>query len=343
MYKGRRIGEIIISEAHSLLAHLGTSKTSVYIKDHLWWPNMVQEIKSYCKTCKTCARSKLANQKPFRLLNPLNVPSHPWEAIGIDFIGPLPESKDRNASYNSITVVIDLLTAMVHLVLSRTNYKASQVAELIFAEIYKHHSLPRNIVSDRDSLFTSNFWQELHRLIGVNLSMSSAYHPQTDGATEQANQTITQMIRACVTPDQSDWVPKLPGIKFAINSAHSETTGYAPFFLNSGRIPQTMIWNSPTDQGYLGVKKFAEQIKLALMDAHDSIIAAQVKQTRIANRHRRPARFEKDNLVYLSTENIKLAKGMAQKLCPKYIGPYKIAQDYNNGTYKISLPPELKQ
>jgi hypothetical protein len=90
------------------------------------------------------------------------------------------------------------------------------------------------------------------------------------------------MIRTCVAPDQSDWVSKLPGIEFAINLARSETTSYAPFFLNTGWIPWTMIWNSPTDQGYPGVKKFAEQIKLALMSAHDSIIAAQVKQTRSA-------------------------------------------------------------
>jgi hypothetical protein len=234
LYKGRALREIIISEAHSLLAHLGSLKTLTYLKDHVWWKSMAEDVKRYCESCTTCARSKPTNQKPFGLLNPLEVPTYPWESIGIDFVGPLPESKDRDGKYNAITVVIDLLTAMVHLIPSCINYKAAQVAELVFAEIYKHHSLPRSIVSDRDVLFTSNFWKHLHSLIGVKLNMSSAYHPQSDGATERANWTVTQMIRHCISPDQGDWVQKLPGVEFAINSARSESTGYSPFFLNSG-------------------------------------------------------------------------------------------------------------
>ena len=102
-------------------------------------------------------------------------------------MGPLPESKDRNASYDSLTVIIDHLTAMVCLVPSRSNYTARNVAELIFAEIYKLHGLPKAIVSDRDSYFTSIFWSHLHALIGTQLRMSSSYHPESDGATERAN------------------------------------------------------------------------------------------------------------------------------------------------------------
>ena len=121
--------------------------------------------------------------------------------------------------FDSITVVICLLTSMVHLIPSRTNYNASQLTELIFEHIYKLHGLPRNIISDRDVLFTSTFWKQLHRLIGTKLRLSSAYHPQSDGSTEQANRTITQMLRQCVHPNQKDWVAKLPAIEFAINSA----------------------------------------------------------------------------------------------------------------------------
>jgi dihydroxyacid dehydratase/phosphogluconate dehydratase len=84
---------------------------------------------------------------------------------------------------------------MVHLIRSRTDYTAPQIAKLIFAEVYKQHGLPQNIISDCDVLFTSNFWMALHELLGVKLSMSSAYHPETDGMTERANRTITQMIQ----------------------------------------------------------------------------------------------------------------------------------------------------
>jgi hypothetical protein len=340
---GHTLREIIISEVHSLLAHLGSTKTSTYLRDHVWWKALGSDVQKFCESCMTCKRSKPSNQKPYGLLNPLDVPSYPWESIGIDFLGPLPESSDRDSTYNSITVVIDLLTAMVHLIPSRTNYTAPQLAELIFAEVYKHHGLPRNIISDRDVLFTSNFWQALHKLLNVNLKMSSAYHPETDGATERANRTITQMIRQCINADQKDWVQKLPAVQMAINLARSDTTGYSPFFLNTGRIPRNVVWNSPSDAQFPGVAKFAQRVKLALMSAHDSIIAARVKQTRDANRHRRKVPFVVDDLIYISTKNLSFKKGLARKLSPKYIGPYRILKDFGNSSFLIDLPPSLKQ
>ena len=169
LIQGRSAHEIVISEAHSLLAHLGASKTLDYLRDHCWWKNMVSDVQAFCETCQTCKTSKPSNQKPYGLLNPLSVPSYPWESIGMDFVGPLPESGNRDGMFDSITVVICLLTSMVHLIPSRTNYKASQLAELIFEHIYKLHGLPRNIISDRDVLFTSTFWKQLHRLIGTKL------------------------------------------------------------------------------------------------------------------------------------------------------------------------------
>ncbi|KIY60723.1 hypothetical protein CYLTODRAFT_321422, partial [Cylindrobasidium torrendii FP15055 ss-10] len=98
---------------------------------------------------------------------------------------------------------------------------------------------------------------------------------------------------------QTDWVQRVPGIEFAINSARSESTGFTPFFLNTGRTPRAMLWNSSRDTRYAGVREFALQMKSAVMSAHDSILAARVKQTRDANRHRRDAPFEEGDLVYL--------------------------------------------
>ena len=227
---GRNVREIVISEAHSILAHLGASKTLDYLRDHVWWKDMVSDVKAFCETCHTCKISKPNNQKPYGLLNPLSIPSYPWESIGMDFVGPLPESGNRDGMFDSITVVICLLTSMVHLIPSRTTYSASQLAELMFEHIYKLHGLPKNIISDRDVLFTSTFWKQLHRLVGTKLRLSSAYHPQSDGSTERANRTITQMLRQCVHPNQQDWVSKLPAIEFAINSARSESTGFAHSF-----------------------------------------------------------------------------------------------------------------
>ena len=89
--------------------------------------------------------------------------------------------------------------------------------------------MAESIVSDRDAKFTSVFWQEVHRLLGTKLLMSTAFHPQTDGLTERVNQSIGQILRAVVRPDQKDWREKLPMVEFALNLAASSTTGLAPF------------------------------------------------------------------------------------------------------------------
>ena len=151
------------------------------------------------------------------------------------------------------------------------------------------------------------------------------------------------MLRQCINPNQKDWVSKLPTIQFAINSARSESTGYAPFFLNNGRMPRTMVWNSAGPTEYSNLREFAQKRKLALMSAHDSVIGARIKQTRNANRKRQEVPFNEGDFVYLSTKNITFAKGLARKFIPKYIGPYKIIRDFGNQSFRLELPMHLRK
>lgn len=91
--QGKRLRGMVIDQAHSILAHLGAKKTVSYIREFLWWDSMVKDVTQFCTSCTTCQRSKPPTHKPFGLLNPLPVPSRPWDAIGVDFVGPLPESR----------------------------------------------------------------------------------------------------------------------------------------------------------------------------------------------------------------------------------------------------------
>ncbi|KIY65091.1 hypothetical protein CYLTODRAFT_357394, partial [Cylindrobasidium torrendii FP15055 ss-10] len=111
------------------------------------------------------------------------------------------------------------------------------------------------------------------------------------------------MLRQCISPNQKDWVSKLPGIEFAINLARSETTGYSPFFLNSGRMPRSLIWNDAKKNEFPGVRVFAQKLKSAIITAHDNVLEARVKQTRDANRKRRDVPFVLGDKVYISIKN----------------------------------------
>ncbi|KIO07510.1 hypothetical protein M404DRAFT_41338, partial [Pisolithus tinctorius Marx 270] len=120
------------------------------------------------------------------------------------------------------------------------------------------------------------------------------------------------MLRCCIGPNQRDWVSRIPVIKFAINNATSESTGYTPFFLNTGWMPCRMIWDAPKEDEYPSVRVFANKMKLTLMDAHDTILKARIKQTVGANKKRRwklhslhrACPFTIGDLVYVSTKNI---------------------------------------
>ena len=87
------------------------------------------------------------------------------------------------------------------------------------------------------------------------------------------------MLRSCIGPTQKDWVSRLPAIEFAINLAQSESTGYSPFFLNTGQMPRVMIWDAPSSDEYLSVRAYAQRMRLALMAVHDALLTARVKQT----------------------------------------------------------------
>ena len=200
----QRVREVLIGQAHSILAHLSDEKTITYMRDQVWWKSMVDDVSAYCKSCQTCAVSKPQQGKVHGKLKTMPVPTYPWQYIGIDFVGPLPKSTNHTGNYEMICVIIDLLTSMVHLVPTRQTYRAIDIAELMFEHIYKLHGIPERIISDRDSLFTSKFWKRLHHLVGTQLWMSSVFHPRMDGATERANRTVTQMIRQCVRLDQKD-------------------------------------------------------------------------------------------------------------------------------------------
>ncbi|KIP02056.1 hypothetical protein PHLGIDRAFT_16794 [Phlebiopsis gigantea 11061_1 CR5-6] len=107
-------------------------------------------------------------------------------------------------------------------------------------------------------------------------------------------------------------------------------------------MPQLLIWDHTSKNEYPGVCAYAQKVKYAVLSAHDSILAARVKQTRDANQRRRPSPFEKGDKVYVSTKNMSLPRGLAQKPIPKYIGPYEITQDYGNNLYKpLSDDPQV--
>jgi IS30 family transposase len=193
----KHIKELILREARDSAYFIHSSSNKMYkdLKTRYWWYGMKRDIVEYVDLCDTCQRVKAEHQRPARLLQPLKIPKWKWEEIGMDFIVGLPRTQ---AGYDSIWVIVDRLTKVAHFIPVKTTYSGANLAELYMSRIMCLHGIPKKIMLDRGSQFTSKFWEKLHESMDTKLNFSSAYHPQTNGQTERSNQILEDMLRVCV-------------------------------------------------------------------------------------------------------------------------------------------------
>ena len=224
----------IIHECHDTptSGHLGKDKTLALAKRKFYWLGMDSDIVSYVTSCDAGQRNKPSHQSKMGLLQPLPIPHRPWSQVSLDLITALPRTL---LGHDAIVVFVDKVTKMVHYVATTTNVTAPQLALLFMHEVVRLHGVPDSLLSDRDPRFTAHFWRSLWDQLGTKLTMSTAYHPQTDGQTERSNRTLEEALRAYVNWRQTDWDVHLSALEISINNARNSSTGFTPFYLNSGQ------------------------------------------------------------------------------------------------------------
>nr|GEW24983.1 retrotransposable element Tf2 [Tanacetum cinerariifolium] len=180
---------LIMHESHKskYSVHLGFDKMYHDMKMLYWWPNMKANIATYVGKCLTCAKVKAEHQKPSGLLVQPDLPEWKWEKITMDFVTKLPRIA---AGFDTIWVIVDRLTKSAHFLPMEETDSTERLARLYLREIVSRHGVPRSIICDRDSHFTSRFWQSLQKALGTT------YHPQADGQSERTIQTYHTSIKA---------------------------------------------------------------------------------------------------------------------------------------------------
>ena len=184
--------------------------------------------------CDMCQWMKNSPQQPFGPLMPNKVSNGPWKIISTDLITQLPESN----GYNAICVIVDRLTKRAHFIPINNQFSSKDMAQLLYDRIYSLHGLPLQIISDRGVQYSAELFQEWYKLLGIESTMSTAYHPQTDRQTERVNQILEQYLRCYVDCDLKNWSNLLPSAEFAYNNQAHEGTKESPFFLEYGRNPR---------------------------------------------------------------------------------------------------------
>ncbi len=267
---------------------------------------------------------------------PLKPAQRAWDKMSWDFITDLPKT---GSGFTAILVVVDTLSKMVHFVPTTTDVTAERLARIFVREVWRLHGLPKEIVSDRDPRFTGHFAREVCRLIGTKQSMSTAFHPQSDGQTERTNKIFEDMLRHFVSADQSDWDIHLDAAEFAVNNSWQESVQNTPFMLNYGQHPNTPL-SMLFDPGKVpAASDFVKRIRNGIAKAKECLLKAQARQASYANKTRQDVQFEAGQQVMLHTKNVRMAG--TKKLLPRWLLPFVISKVINPVAYQQALPSSM--
>ena len=330
--------QVLTSRHDSPLAgHFAVRKTLELITRDYWWPQIATDVAEYIKSCEVCQRSKSARRKPRGLLHPLPTPSERWENVTMDFITGLPLSD----TYDAIMVVVDRFTKMAHFIPTDISVTSERTAQLYIDNVFKLHGLPKSIISDRGPQFDAVFWQQFWKQLKVKRTLSTAYHPQTDGQTERVNSIISQYLRSFVDYQQLDWTRYLALAEFTYNNTVHSATKVTPFYADTGRHPRFDVAAnsmSVTDNP----SELASRIASLGDYLKEQIEAARLEMAKYADVHRLPAPIYKPgDKVYVSSKNIR-TKQRSSKLGAKQYGPFEVETPIGHDAYRLILPDTMK-
>ena len=309
--------------------HLGVKKTLARIQRRFKWPKMAKEIKEYVSKCELCAKRKAVGSSKAHL-NPIPPPTHVWQIMAMDLMGPLTPSGPDNHVY--ILVMGEYLTRYVT-VASLPDQTAESVAKAFIKNIITRHGVPEKVLTDQGTNFMSDLMASLYKQCGVTAIRTSAYRPQCDGMVERVNRTLADIIASYVTKEPSKWSEFLDVAAFAYNTAVHSSTGYSPFYLMYGRearepddlLPPARNRNL-TDVNMIFSQQWYDAIEIAKARLEE----AKEKQKEYYDRNARRTVYEVNDRIMLKT-----LADIPGKFNMRWEGPFTVVEKKGNVNYKI--------
>nr|KAJ0192528.1 hypothetical protein LSAT_V11C800438660 [Lactuca sativa] len=337
--------DVVMNKAHKTRYSIHPRSDKMYqdLKKLYWWPNMKAEIATYVGKCLTCTKVKVEYQKPSGLLHQPNIPEWKWERITMDFINKLPKTM---GGLDTIWVIVDRLTKSAHFLPMKETDKMDKLTKLYIKETMRLHGVPRSIISDWDSRFTSQFWQSLQKSLGTRMNMSTTYHPQTDGQSERTIQTLEDMLRACVIDFGKAWDTHFPLVEFSYNNSYHTSVKVAPFQGLYGRrcrsplcwaeVGDTQLAKGQVPNSTLTVPEIIRETIEKIVQIRERLMASRDRHKSYADNRRRPLEFQVGDRVLL-----KVSRWKARKAEPQIHRPFEILARIGPVAYKLRLPHEL--
>ncbi|CCO34817.1 Retrotransposable element Tf2 155 kDa protein type 1 [Rhizoctonia solani AG-1 IB] len=341
LYQGRiafpdkpEIRQKLLSHFHDSpgSGHQGRARTLELISCHYYWPAMKFQVNCYVESCEICQRNK-GHVQHFAL-KLLSVPAGLWEDVSYDFIVKLPKCRGND----SILVVVDCFSKMVHFIPCKETATAEEVAKLFLEHVWKLHGTPKQTVLDIGHTFNSRFLRALYKALHIAPSYSTAYHLQSDGQTEIKNQWLEAYLCPFINHRQSDWVDWLPLAEFAHNNTRSKATGKSPFEIVYRHSPMISPALEPT--GSPTADDRAKQLADTIQEVQASIKWAQVRHKQ-TDKGKLPPEFAPGDTVWLLASKI-TSQCPNKKLDHKQYGPFSMLERIRFHAYCLALPETMR-
>jgi len=290
--------------------------------------------------CDAYQRNKNRTEQPAGKLMLNSIPERPWTHISADFITKLPLAQ----GYDSILVVVDRLTKMVHFVPTTEKISAEGLARLFRDNVWKLHGLPESIILDWGPQFVAGLMRELNEMLGIKSKLLTAFHPQTDGQTEKVNQELEQYLRMFINHRQEQWPEWLGTAEFAYNNKAHSSTRTSLFKANYGQDPRIGFKGRKKGK-YAGAEKFIEKMKKIQEEAKAALGKVQADMKKYADKKRSDVEeYKVGDLVMLSTKDLKyqMVRRRTEKLTERFMGPYRIKKIVSSNAIELELPSTVK-
>ena len=330
----------LLEMAHA--GHLGVRKTLQRLRKHFYWKHMKTDVSRFVKECHPCQVAGKPNQPvPVSPLKPIPVMQNPFERIIVDIVGPLPKT---SSGYSYLLTILDVATRYPEAIPLRTIHAKVVVRELL--HFFTRFGLPLEVQSDQGTNFMSKLFGESLAELGIAHVVSSAYHPQSQGALERYHQTLKSMLRKYCEETGQDWDKGVPFLLFATREVPSESLGFSPHELIFGhhvRGPLMLVkerWNGtvgPPPSVLQYVTDFKERLVQGLQMAHTNLTQAQGHMKEWYDRKARERTFQENDEVLV------LLPFQGQPLSAKFSGPYRVCKRVGETDYLVETPDRRKR
>ncbi|CAM1312561.1 Uncharacterised protein r2_g2301 [Pycnogonum litorale] len=323
----------ILKKCHDEQGHLGIDRTLDLIRRRFYWPKLRDDVKNWIKRCRNCATKKdtlqdhsIAPLKPTDL-----VAIEPFQKLGIDIMGPLPESNNMN---KYVIVLQDYFTKWIEAVAINA-CTTEDIIKWLKDEVFGRFGIPVELICDQGPQFDSKLFKLFCEELGVKISYITPYHHQSNGMIERLNRSLLNMLRMYIDSDQKDWDEYLGPVLFAYRTSVHSVTKVSPFEAVQMRTPRL-----PIDLKYPTSLENQEQIVRRMSETRkrmrNNLMKAAENRKNLYDEKNRVVEpsFKVDDKVYYKRKLMK--RGFAPKLMRNWCGPFRIVNQESDTNFKIA-------